>query len=70
MFHLRMGFLAFALDVKMSMPRVATTMLALVSLTNLRNSVIATLPTSGNISWLEELWPAVGHLQITGFFNS
>ncbi|CAK9021282.1 Uncharacterized protein SCF082_LOCUS15274, partial [Durusdinium trenchii] len=49
-----MGFLAFALDVKMSMPRVATTMLALVSLTNLRNSVVATLPTSGSISWMEE----------------
>ena len=49
-----MGFLAFALDVKMAMPRVGTTMLALVSLTNLRNSVVATLPTSGSISWLEE----------------
>lgn len=49
-----MGFLAFTLDVKMAMPRVATTMLALVSLTNLRNSVVATLPTSGSISWLEE----------------
>ncbi|CAL1158554.1 unnamed protein product [Cladocopium goreaui] len=49
-----MGFLAFTMDIKMSMPRVATTMLALVSLTNLRNSVVATLPTSGNMSWLEE----------------
>ena len=51
----RMGFLAFTLDVKMAMPRVATTMLALVSLTNLRNSVVATLPASGNMSWLEEI---------------
>jgi hypothetical protein len=50
----RMGFLAFTMDIKMSMPRVATTMLALVSLTHLRNSVVATLPTSGNMSWLEE----------------
>lgn len=49
-----MGFLAFTMDIKMSMPRVATTMLALVSLTNLRNSVVATLPTSWNMSWLEE----------------
>jgi len=49
-----MGFLSFTLDVKMSMPRVATTMLALVSLTSLRNSVVATLPASGSISWLEE----------------
>jgi len=49
-----MGFLSFALSVKMSMPRVATTMLALVSLTSLRNSVMDKLPVSGNTSWLEE----------------
>eukprot|EP00438_Fugacium_kawagutii_P011812 Skav229671 [mRNA] locus=scaffold4264:59938:61269:+ [translate_table: standard] len=51
-----MGFLAFTLDVKMAMPRVATTMLSLVSLTNLRNSLVATLPISGEISWLEEYY--------------
>jgi len=49
-----MGFLAFALGVKLSMPRVATTMLALLSLTNLRNQVIALLPNSEDASWLEE----------------
>eukprot|EP00438_Fugacium_kawagutii_P017454 Skav220268 [mRNA] locus=scaffold3532:48504:50438:- [translate_table: standard] len=49
-----MGFLSFTLDVKMAMPRVGTTMLSLVSLTNLRNSVVATLPTSGGMSWMEE----------------
>lgn len=41
-----MGFLAFALGVRLAMPRVATTMLALLSLTSLRNQVIALLPIS------------------------
>ncbi|CAJ1375444.1 unnamed protein product [Effrenium voratum] len=49
-----MGFQAFALGVKLAMPRVATTMLALLSLTNLRNQVMNTLPSSGATSWLEE----------------
>ncbi|CAJ1454878.1 unnamed protein product [Effrenium voratum] len=49
-----MGFLAFALNVKMTMPRVATTMLALVSLTNLRNHVLTLVPSSGPRSWMEE----------------
>ena len=47
-----MGFLAFALGVKLAMPRVATTMLALLSLTSLRNQVIALLPISDEAeSW-------------------
>ncbi|CAE7306486.1 unnamed protein product [Symbiodinium sp. CCMP2592] len=49
-----MGFMSFSLGVKLSMPRVATTMLALLSLTNLRNQVIALLPLSQKTSWLEE----------------
>ncbi|CAJ1354715.1 unnamed protein product [Effrenium voratum] len=49
-----MGFMAFTLDVKMSMPRVATTMLALVSVTNLRNRLLNLLPSAGDISWMEE----------------
>lgn len=49
-----MGFQAFALGVKLAMPRVATTMLALLSLTSLRNQVIALLPGSGSTSWMEE----------------
>jgi len=49
-----MGFLAFGLDVKMAMPRIAITMLALVSLTNLRNQVLTLVPSSGDPSWMEE----------------
>ena len=49
-----MGFEAFALGVKHAMPRVATTMLALLSLTSLRNQVIALVPASGATSWMEE----------------
>lgn len=49
-----MGFLAFGLDVKMAMPRIAITMLALVSLTNLRNQVLTLVPSSGDTSWMEE----------------
>ncbi|CAK9019004.1 unnamed protein product [Durusdinium trenchii] len=49
-----MGFLAFTLGVKLAMPRVATTMLALLSLTNLRNQVIGLLPTTDSASWMEE----------------
>jgi len=49
-----MGFLAFGLDVRFAMPRIATTMLALVSLTNLRNQVLTLVPSSGDTSWMEE----------------
>jgi len=49
-----MGFVSFALSVKLTMPRIATTMLALISLTNLRNTVMNMLPAAGNTSWLEE----------------
>jgi len=49
-----MGFISFTLSVKMSMPRVATTMLALISLTNLRNALVELLPASGETSWMEE----------------
>jgi len=49
-----MGFISFTLSVKMSMPRVATTMLALISLTNLRNALVELLPQSGETSWMEE----------------
>ena len=48
-----MGFLAFGLDVRFAMPRIATTMLALVSLTNLRNQVLTLVPSSGDTSWME-----------------
>jgi hypothetical protein len=43
------GFQAFALGVKLAMPRVATTMLALLSLTSLRNQA------GGTIGW-DESW--------------
>lgn len=49
----RMGFIAFMLNVKLTMPRIATTMLALVSLTSLRNQVLELVPSSGDISWIE-----------------
>ncbi|CAE7519587.1 unnamed protein product [Symbiodinium natans] len=49
-----MGFISFTLSVKMAMPRVGTTMLALISLTNLRNALMEMLPVSGETSWLEE----------------
>ena len=49
----RMGFIAFMLSVKLTMPRIATTMLALVSLTSLRNQVLELVPSSGDISWIE-----------------
>ncbi len=49
----RMGFLAFGLDVRFAMPRIAITMLALVSLTNLRNQVLTLVPSSGDTSWME-----------------
>lgn len=49
-----MGFMSFSLGVKLSMPRVATTMLASLSLTSLRNQVIALLPLSQKTSWMEE----------------
>jgi len=49
-----MGFISFLFSVKLAMPRVATTMLALISLTNFRNALMAHLPSSGNTSWIEE----------------
>ncbi|CAE7380220.1 unnamed protein product [Symbiodinium natans] len=49
-----MGFMAFGMGVRLAMPRVAITMLALLSLTNLRNQVIALLPVSDTTSWMEE----------------
>ena len=56
----RMGFLAFGLDVRFAMPRIATTMLALVSLTNLRNQVLTLVPSSGDTSWMEAQWLVEG----------
>ncbi|CAE8598866.1 unnamed protein product, partial [Polarella glacialis] len=49
-----MGFLSFYMPVEMSMPRVATTMLALLSLSSLRVQLVNSIPSSGPMSFMEE----------------
>ncbi|CAE8625473.1 unnamed protein product [Polarella glacialis] len=49
-----MGFASFYMPVEMSMPRVATTMLALLSLSSLRVQLTNSIPSSGAMSFMEE----------------
>ena len=58
--HQGWAFWLFGLDVRFAMPRIATTMLALVSLTNLRNQVLTLVPSSGDTSWMEAQWLVEG----------
>jgi hypothetical protein len=48
-----MSFASFQLPVGMAMPRVATTMIAMLTLINLRNALSKMLPGSGGLSWIE-----------------
>merc|ERR1712224_888367 len=48
-----MSFLSFSMDVKKTMPRIATTMIAMLTQINLRLSIASMLPTTGTLSWLE-----------------
>eukprot|EP00929_Paragymnodinium_shiwhaense_P082755 TRINITY_DN4376_c0_g1_i2.p1 TRINITY_DN4376_c0_g1~~TRINITY_DN4376_c0_g1_i2.p1 ORF type:complete len:505 (-),score=107.14 TRINITY_DN4376_c0_g1_i2:132-1646(-) len=50
-----MSFLSFKINVKSAMPRIATTMIAMLTLINLKMSVANRMPVTGNTSWLEFL---------------
>ncbi len=47
------SFMSSCLDVGMSMPRIAATMIMLLTINNMRNTLIARVPM-GETSWLEE----------------
>merc|ERR1712224_367882 len=49
-----LSFGSFRLGIKMSMPRVATSMIALLNLTSLKNALTAKLPQGGEPAWLDE----------------
>jgi len=49
-----MSFASFMLHVSNAMPRIATTMIAMLTLINLRNALARSLPGSGNLSWMEQ----------------
>jgi hypothetical protein len=54
MIFICLSFCTFKLGVKLSMPRVATSMIALLNLTSLKNAITAKLPQSGEPAWLDE----------------
>lgn len=48
-----MSFASFQMDITMAMPRVATTMIAMLAQINMRNALVKQLPSSGDSTWLE-----------------
>lgn len=66
LFFLTMSFAGFFLEAKKAMPRVTTTVIGLLTMSNTRNAVTNELPTTKEPSWIEDYFFTA---QLFLFFN-
>jgi hypothetical protein len=52
--YISMSFSSFKLGIKMSMPRIATSVIALLNLSGLYTRLVSIMPQGGETSWMQE----------------